>query len=147
MALKLDEIMDSLIQAGIDVKDRKKIIEELQKVEQEKKEEREANKAPKTKKEFVVLIRGDDDIKDKVQQAWVVQRTTGADNSNIVDQIKKVGRESNAAQKRNKNIVTLFREVFAHVKRKFWVPEDIMVKTKDPCQVVVINSESISDES
>lgn len=145
MALKLEDIMEGLIQAGVSLADRKKTMAELEKIEQENKKERAESAGPKSKKEFVVLVRGDADLQNKLHQAWIVQRTVGSDNSNIVEDVKKVGRESNTMQKRKNKIVSTFAEVFRLVNRKFWKPEDILVKTKEPCQVIVIQEENINE--
>jgi len=139
MALKLEDIMEGLIQVGIPLEERKKAMAEFERLEQEKKDDRDANKVPTCKKGFVVIMR------EGAEQAWVVQRKDGADNSTLVDTIKKIAKESNNAQKRKKNIVRLYREVFYSVKRTFWKSEDILVKTKEPCQVVLLPSESVDE--
>ena len=145
MSLSKQEVNDILLNVGLDATARSKVIKEIEELEKEKKEERLDSAAPKSKKQFVVVIRGDAALKDKVQQAWVIQRKEDADNSTLVKTIAKVGKEFNLGQKRKKRMVNAFREVFQYVKRSFWKSEDILVKTKEPCQVVFIDEEYIAD--
>jgi len=145
MAINIDELNDLLTQAGIELEKRKLVLKEAEELEQEKKDEKAANKGPKATKEFVVIIRGEPELKDKIQQAWIVQRKAEADNSCLVNEIKEVAREFNVGQKRQKRVVNAFRDVFRYVKRSFWKPKDIMVKTKEPVQVVIIEKEYINE--
>ena len=145
MSLSKQEVNDILLNVGLDATARSKVLKEIEELEKEKKEERLDSAAPKSKKQFVVVIRGDASLKDKIQQAWVVQRKEDADNTSLVKAIAKVGKEFNLGQKRKKRMVNAFREVFQYVKRSFWKAEDILVKTKEPCQVVFIEEEYITD--
>lgn len=147
MALNIEELNDAIVQSGLklSVEDRRKILEEARKIEEEKKAERENNKEPKSKNEFCVLIRGDESLKEIVQEAWVVQVPTHIPQDDLIERVKKASRDHNQAVKR-KGMCNTFRDAFQYVKRKFSKDNNYLVKTKEPCRVHILTKEYINEE-
>lgn len=117
----------------------------LEKIAEEKKEDRVST--PRQKNEFVIVVRGDESLKKVLAQGWVVQVKSGADIQNLPSEFKEAAKENNASFKRKKSPVSTVRDFFAYVKRPFVKSRNINIKTKEPCQVVVLTSENITDNN
>jgi hypothetical protein len=144
MAIKIDELSDILIQAGIaDPALRSKVIKEAEALEKDKRIEAEENKAPKAKSKFVIFVRGDEALKKSVQAGWITKIPENSDTSDILQRIQKAGAMQNKASKRQKTKVINYLDFFGFCKRKFTKQVNIQPVTKEAVEVVVLTTEEI----
>lgn len=144
MSLKIDEIISAAQQAGITADKLKVLRQELEELEKEKADDRAANKGPKAKNKFVILVRGDKDLAAKVQQGWIVKVKENDDTNTLVERIKSAAKEQNV-NGRKKSIVNTFADIFRFLKRKFSKAHNWQGVTKEPAQVIVLEKEHINE--
>lgn len=142
MPIKLDELQELLVQASVPTDKIKVVLQDAQELEAKKKEEREANKAPKSKNEFVIAVRGNEQLKAVLQQGWVVSVPTGTDNSTLVERFVKAAKEHNMNVKKAKGTLLTWSDFFERLKRVYSKVESFHIKTKEPVRVVVITDET-----
>ena len=144
--LSIEELQSVLIDAGInDINDRKRVLEEAQKRLKEIEEDKADSKSPKSKYRYAVCVRGDEALKEILQEAWIVKMPEAIPEDDLIERIKKAARENNNNSKRQKSIVKTFRDVFAYLKRKYSKAENFQPINKEPCRVHVLTSENIND--
>lgn len=143
MALTLDDLQEILIQSGFGTNDRAKAIQVAREYIEDIKEEKEKN--PRSKKKFTVLVRGEEELAEKIQQAWIVQTEDEQDDNELIQRLTTAAARHNENQKRKKHIVELWRDVFAWVKSKTLKDNDIKVavKTKEPVRVIFLSDEKV----
>ncbi len=145
MALNIDEIISALRDEKIDPKILVAVETKLEKIEQDKKADRSST--PKGKNEFVIMVRGDAALKKILQQGWVVQVKKGSDIQNLPIALQAAAKDNNDSQKKKKAPVKTWRELFQYCKRPFLKNRDILVKTKEPVQVVVLLNEGVDENT
>ena len=143
MALKIEEIISILQEEKLPSETLRSIEAKLETVEQEKKDDREETTGPKGKNEFVIFVRGDARLKSILQQGWVVQVRAGEDIQNLPIKMREAAKDNNAKQKRKKKPLSTWAGFFAACKRPFVKERGINIKTKEPVQVVVLESEEL----
>jgi hypothetical protein len=144
MALKIEEVIDALKQENIPAQTLVSIETKLEELEKEKKEDRASNSGGvKSKNEFVIVVRGDEELKKTLQQGWVVQVKQGDDIQTLPSRFASAAKEHNAKQKRKKNPISIWRDFFQYCKRPFVKNLGVNIKTKEPVQVVVLEKEEI----
>lgn len=143
MAIKIDDLQEVLIQNGIEPEKRSAIIKDLKEAELAEKEE--AEKAPRQKSKYTILIRGDAELAKVVQQGWIVQTPEEQDDSTLVDRLKIATARHNQNLKKKKWNVELWRDVFAYIKSKTTKdPEvNVKIKTKEPVRIIVLETEKV----
>lgn len=144
MALSRDDVFDTLTLLQVEEKTRKEILARLDKIEKEKKEERENNKVPRPKKEtFIVIkdLKGGLTSEDFVAAAFLGNE--GTDHATILSSIQSGTVDFNANRKRKKPILT-FTDVLEYLKPK-WL-KNHNLKRLSPCwqQVIVMTPEQDS---
>jgi hypothetical protein len=142
MSIKLDELQELLVQASIPNDKIKIVLQDAKDLEEKKKEEREANKAPKSKNEFVIVVRGDEQLKAALAQGWVMSVKTGDDVSTLPERFVKAAREHNSNVKKGKGTLLNWGDFFQRLKRVYSKMESFQIKTKEPVRVVVITNET-----
>jgi len=144
MSLKLDEIQDALTQAGLDINARKKAISIMEQMEKEKKEDRADNSAPKSKKQYVICLRGPASLKDSVSAGYIVQVSDTYDiQGRLTSDMVDASKEHNQNTKKKANFVNTWLSFFAKIKRGCVKSKGIAVKTKEAVQVVFLESEDV----
>lgn len=145
MSLKVpDDLNEILIQSGVDTALRSKIMKEAESLEADKKAEKSSNFGPKAKNKFVIMVRGDKTLADKVQQGWIIKVKENDDTNTLVERIKNAAKEQNV-NGRKKSIVNTFADVFKYLKRKFSKAHNWQPVTKEPAQVIVLEHEHINE--
>jgi len=138
MSIQIEELAHLLNEVKIEVNLYNQIIQNAEKLEEEKKQERELSKVNTSKNEFVVLVKTDKELTSDDIVAHVFSIPLDSDPNLLIGKITKAGTENNLASKRKNNLVTDFDDI-PHIKRKFYKEEDINLKTKeDWCRVVVL---------
>ena len=144
MSVKVDELEFLLNQLDVANEVKSKILDEVKALEEEKKSEREAGKS-KAKNEFVVFVRGDEELQKVLQQAWIVQVPESSDNASLITRMQEAAGEHNASSKRKKSYITEWADFFEAVKRKFTKERNFHVKTKTPAQVIVLTKGEVGE--
>jgi hypothetical protein len=140
--IKLEELATLLNEAQLDKDSYNKVIELAEKLEEEKAEEREANKAPKNKNKFTIVVRGDEKLKEILQDGWVVKTPLEQDDNELIERMQRAVGRSNDSQKKKKFLIKTFADFFLFCKRKFTKDDDVNILplTKEPCRVIVLES-------
>ncbi len=137
--ISLEEVQQSLLEQKVDNQVVTKIITDLEKKIQEEKDNKVS--APKSKNEFLIIISDpNNELAGKDLTGWVVTQRQGLDSSQILSKIRDSIKEMIDSQKRKKFIVSSLGEGIERLKRKFLAPKEIMVKTKNPVQVLITDN-------
>jgi hypothetical protein len=132
MALKIEEIVETLRSNQIPTDKIRAIVEELQGVEEEKKTEKE----PGAKKQFVLLKNTDD-------TGFAVQVKEDQDVGQTTELIKTAARAFNQTRKGQKNPVRNVTQALRELPAKFLVEANVWRKTKEDTRVIDISEENI----
>ena len=146
MSINISEDLQAiLIEAGLPVELRSKVVKVALEYEDAKKEEKDEEGKPKSKNKFTVLIRGDKSIVELVQQAWIVQTKEDQDDSTLIDRLRIATARHNSAAKKQKWHIELWRDAFAFLKSKTTKDPEVAVaiKTKVPVRVLVLEDEKV----
>ena len=136
----LEEVESVLLQHKVE--DASAIINDLQKIIEELKADREAEKEDKPKWEFVVIINDASgelkaQKKDEVLTAYVVQQEDGEDAATILSKLKDAATAQNEAAKRKKSRLNNLRDIFDGLKSKFLKEKKVKIKTKESVRVLL----------
>lgn len=150
MALTIEEIEQSLIQAGLDLPSRQKAMKELKEAEIAKKEERESSKGTKSKYNYTVLVRSDNpDIKAALEntECFIAKTAEEIDQNTIPERMKVAAIEQNRNCKKKGKIFTL-SDYFAAIKSKFHKNPEAGVKnvSKQPVRILMIENENLIEQ-
>lgn len=137
MSIKLEELQMLLDDVDLEPNIRRNILKSAEQLEEEKKQEREENKVPKPKNQFVVVVKTSVAIEDGDIVAHVFQTPEDADPDNLLSTLVSATTDHNLAQKRKKNVIEDFDDV-GKIKRKFLKDKGIHVKTKDDWTRVIV---------
>lgn len=142
MKLSLEEIQQVIASKIKDSKLENEILQSLQKIVEEKEEEKESVSAPKAKNEFaVVIIDESGELKDRLSTAYVIQYKSGTDVDQSLSKISTAAREQNTKMKKFiKNPLQSMVDVFSNLKRKYLKPENILIKTPEAVRVLFTNN-------
>ncbi len=118
------------------------VMKELEKLAEEKQEEKSENKLPKAKNSFaIVLLAETGELKDKVSTGYVVTYKDGQDSGTILTKLSEACRAQNESKRGKKNPITSITDAFAALKRKFVKQVDggvgLNVKTKESVRVIL----------
>ncbi len=142
--LNLEEITEGLTQAGLDLATRQKAIKALEEIEKDKKADRADNATPKSKKQFVILLRGPASLKDTVSAGYIVQVSDTYDiQGKLLTDMVDASKEHNNNTKKKANLVNTWLNFFAKIKRGCVKSKGIAVKTKEAVQVVFLENEEV----
>jgi len=142
MAKKID--LDSVVKALNGRVDQPIIAEVLEDLKAEIKEDEEAKaaeKEPKQKKQFGVLISDQAGVlagNDLV--AWVVQVEESASPHVMFERIKRAAYEFNQSKKGRKHPVKTVGEACEAVGAKFFKEQNISIKTKEPVLIMATDN-------
>lgn len=136
MALKIEDIEQVLREQKLDVAVIRKVIDQLEDVEEDKKADRGTG-LPKQKNQFVIVVKGDESMKDKSLAGWVVQIPEGDDVAETLPRLKRAAVATVNAQKRKKRAISTVAEAMQYSKRAFTKAENVNVKTKEYVQVLI----------
>lgn len=136
MSLKIEDIEQVLREQKLDVTVIRKVVDELEAVEEEKKADRGSG-VPKQKNQFVIVVKGSPELKDATLAGWVVQIPEGDDVAQTLPRLKRAAAATVNAQKRKKRAISTVADAMQYSKRAFTKIENVQVKTKELIQVVV----------
>ena len=149
MAIKIDELNDILLTAGVkDQALRSAIIKTAEELEQDKKADKD--EAPKKgKSKHVIFIRKDENGK-YAEAGCLAKVPQDSDNNTLLSRIQTAaaqhneggGKKSNRGRKSKVGKIVSYLDFFSFCKRKFTKPVDIQ-PVKDLCEVIVLEDENI----
>jgi hypothetical protein len=146
MAIKIEDLQTILIESGIkDSALRSTIIKAAQALEEEVKADKEAQKGPKAKNKFTVLIRANADQKEILEntEAFLIKSPEEVDDNDILTRMKNASLEQNRNGKQRKTKITTWAEWFRNIKGKHRKPHQVQNVGKSPVRVIVLESEDI----
>lgn len=143
MSLKIDDIEKVLRDQKLDVAVIRKVVDELEAVEEENKAERGTG-VPKLKNQFVIVVKGDESMRDKSLAGWVLQIPEGDDVAQVLPRLKKAAQATVNAQRRKKRPINTVADAMQYSKRAFTKLENVNVKTKEYVQAVIVVDDELS---
>lgn len=151
MSIKLDELPDLLLAAGVkDQALRTAIIKEAQELEEAKKQEKEDNKdGPKAKNKHVFFVRKNE--KGEYSEAgFLAKCPIDSDNNTLLERIQKSAAAQNDKPKSNRGRkgkggkLVKYYDFFFHSKRAFTKEKEISIQPiKELVEVIILPSEEI----
>jgi hypothetical protein len=143
MKVSLEQVEATLMERKIDHVKVVEIIKDLTQAIEEEKEEKQSEKVPKAKWEYLIVLNDPDGkIKDEIT-GWVIQQQEGQDSGMALGKLTDAARAQNESAKRKKSRITSFAELFQCVKSKFTKEKGMHVKTKEPVRVFVVNGKTL----
>lgn len=144
MKLDLEEVESKMLEFKIDPTKVSQIINELEKVVEELKEEKQALAGPKQKWEFAIILNDPDGhLKDKEIAGWVVQQPTDGDANLILSKLCDAAKAQNEVTKKKKNLISDLQSLFEHLKSKFTKEKNVRIKTKELTRVIITNGKFV----
>ena len=139
MKFSIEQIQATLEDKKVEQPKITAIIHDLEQAAQEEQEEKEANKLPQKKWEYIVYL---NDPEGKITgdfDAWIATYLEGTDAATVLQKLRDGAKEQNEAAKRKKNKLTTLGEVFQGIKTKFIKDKGVKVKTKESVRVIPVN--------
>jgi 16S rRNA C1402 (ribose-2'-O) methylase RsmI len=118
------------------------IMKDLQQILAELEAEKEANKEPKPKFEYVVVVHDPSgelaaQKKDEALTAFVVQQEEGQDAGAILSKIADAAKLQNETASKKSNRLQNIRDIFDGLKSKFLKEKKVKIKTKEPVRIIL----------
>ncbi len=146
MKLSLEEIQSVLNENVKDSSLIDSVIKDLEKIVEEKKEEKAESQAPKLKNEFAIVILDEaGEFKDKSLTGYVVKYKQGGDAGMILSKLSEASKAFNETKKGKKTPLTSISEIFAHLKSKFIKAAGggVIIQTKEPVRIIFSNNKMV----
>lgn len=135
MKVSLENVEAILLERKIDPPKVQEIIKDL---EQAAEEENAANKDPKQKWEYVIVLNDKDGLlKDKEIAGWVVQQREGQDVGLVLSKLTDAAKNQNESAKRKKSMISDLIGLFEGLKAKWTKEKGVRIKTKELTRVVI----------
>lgn len=141
--MKLEDLIytvtESLRQNGADKELIAKTVKDLNQAAKEEKEERAAEKGPKLKNAFTVLLNDPENVlQGRSFSGWIVQMTEETPQVLALNKARAAGHAFNQSRKGKKHPVKNLGEVFEGCPRKFWKTEtDTKTVPKTKVQILI----------
>jgi hypothetical protein len=111
-------------------------------VEEEKAEAdlEKSSAGPKPAWEHLIILNdADGKLKDMEMTGWCIVQKEGQDAGLALSKLRDAVKESNESQKKKKNVLQNFGELFMDLKPKFLKEKGIKIKTKTQVRVLTVN--------
>ena len=141
--ISLEQIEATLLERKIDPPKVAEIIKDLEQVIEEEKADRDANKVPKAKWEYVIFVNDPDKKLGTDFTGWVVKQLEGQDSGLLMGKLTDAAKTQNESSKRKKSLITGFGELFSAIKTKFLKEKGIKVCTKEAVRVLTVNGKTL----
>ncbi|HOT88634.1 MAG TPA: hypothetical protein PLC59_04020 [Bacteroidales bacterium] len=143
MKVSIEQIEATLLEKKIELPKVREIIKDLQQVIEEEKAEREANKVPKAKWEYLIFINDPEKKIETELTGWVVKQLEGQDASLCASKLIDAAQTQNESTKRKKSLITGFGELFSALKSKFLKEKGLKICTKEAVRVITVNGKTL----
>lgn len=132
MSLKEEDVLIALKESNISQDDIDKVMEELARIEEKKKEEKEPK--IRTKNQLVLL-----NPKDTATY-YIAQVKVDDDLDEIERNIRKSIGDYNSSAKKKKIEINNICDAIESIPRKILKQNNLNIKTKEPCQIVSLDN-------
>ena len=110
---------------------------------EEEKADRDANKVPKAKWEYIIVVNDPEKKLGTDFTGWVVKQLEGQDSGLLMGKLTDAAKTQNESSKRKKSLITGFGELFSAIKTKFLKEKGIKVCTKEAVRVIGVNGKTL----
>ena len=141
--IDLEQVEATLLEQKIEPAKVSAIIKDLEQALEEEKADRDANKVPKAKWEYTVIINDPEKKLDAEFTGWVVKQLEGQDSGLILGKLTDSAKNQNESSKKKKSLITNFGELFSDIKTKFLKEKGIKVCTKVAVRVLTVNGKTL----
>jgi hypothetical protein len=141
--ISLEQVEATLLERKIDPPKVQEIIKDLEQAMEEEKAERDANKVPKAKWEYILFVNDPEKKLGTEFTGWVVKQLEGQDSGLIVGKLTDAAKTQNESSKRKKSLITGFGELFSAIKTKFLKEKGLKVCTKEAVRVIPVNGKTL----
>lgn len=135
MAIKIEDVMQVLSEQKIEQTIINKVVNQLEAVEEDNKSEKATG--PKQKRQFVIVVKGNEETKALNLAGWVVQIPADDDVNDVLPRLRAAASDTVAAQKRKRRAIETVSDAFRHSKAKILKEKKLLVKTKEIVTVIV----------
>lgn len=143
MKIDIEQIETTLLERKVEPLKVKEILKDLIQAAEEDKEDNAAEKGPKLKNEFLIVLNDPEGkIKDEFT-GWVITQSEGMDSSLALSKLTDAVRNQNEVTKKKKNIIKSFSELFHGLKPKSLKEKGIKIKTKEAVRVILVNGNTL----
>lgn len=108
---------------------------------EEKKNEKDLGKAPRRKNQYVVVLKGPENLDEMEIVASVFTCPEEEDPNTLFDSIRAAAVDSNCARKKKKMALKKFSDVILLLKAKFQKPRNFKILTKEWCRTLVLKND------
>ena len=143
MKVSLEQIEATLLERKIEPPKVQEILKDLQEAIEEEKADREANKVPKAKWEYLIVINDPEKKLGTEFTGWVVKKLEGQDSGLVLGKLTDAAKTQNESSKRKKSLITGFGELFSAIKTKFLKEKGLKVCTKEAVRVIGVNGKTL----
>jgi signal recognition particle GTPase len=143
MKVSLEQIEATLLERQIEPPKVQEIIKDLEQALEEEKAERDANKVPKAKWEYLIVINDPEKKLGTEFTGWVVKQLEGQDSGLMLGKLTDAAKTQNESSKRKKSLITGFGELFSALKTKFLKEKGLKICTKEAVRVLTVNGKTL----
>jgi hypothetical protein len=134
-----DDLLSILNLADITGDQKKEALRVARVLMEEKKSEKEAGKAPRRKNQYIVVLKGPDELKDMEIVSSVFSCPEDQDPATLFDSIRAATVDSNCMRKKKKMELRKFSDIILLLKAKFQKPRNFKILTKEWCRTLVLD--------
>ena len=142
MALTKDDVLEALQTANIDPAKVRDVVEKLNQIEEEKKEEKAENKTPKQKTQHVLFVMDDGTLTGKELIGYAIQipsdRSPSTAYGSFVDCVRGY---NNGARKAKKHPITKVGDGMITLRGKWLKDAKLSIKTKEAVLVMPVKND------
>ena len=136
-----DDLLSILNLAEITGDQKKEALRVARMLMEEKKNEKEAGKAPRRKNQYVVVLKGSEELKQMEVVASVFTCPEDQDASTLFNSIREATVDSNCMRKKKKMELRKFSDIILFLKSKFQKPRNFKILTKEWCRTLVLEND------
>jgi hypothetical protein len=137
--ISLEQLQDVLTESKIEPEKQKEILENLQQIIKEEKENKDV--VPRQKSQLgVILLDEKGELRNDNIGALIYEISATQNHDDVMANVRKSATEFNNTKKGQKNPIKSVSEVFAHVKPKILKANGLKRKTKEIVRCLVSNN-------
>lgn len=143
MNINLDDVKQALQKQQLPAATIQIVVNELKQAAELKKEDRTAEKSHNSKNQFVIILSDPNkELVGKEYVGWVAQIPEEDAPSTALNKIYDASYKFNSTTRAGKkNPVKKLGEAIQYVKRKFLKESKVLIKTKEPVQIIITDNE------
>ena len=134
-----DDLLSILNLAEITGDQKKEALRVARVLMDEKKSEKEAGKAPRRKNQYIVVLKGPEELKEMEIVASVFTCPEDKDAATLFNSIREAAVDSNCMRKKKKMELRKFSDIILLLKAKFQKPRNFKILTKEWCRTLILD--------